>query len=279
MAAVNAGMNRLFGLLWAPFAGLDPWVGLAVISILLGIVALIAMKYCSNQRRIAALKDRYKGHVLAIKLFRDDLGVVLSSLGKTLGLISFYLGHQLRPMAVMIVPFVLLFAQLQMRLAYRPVDLGAKTLITVEVAGAPTDVRMRLPQGVEPAGHPVRIASLGQAVFPVRATAAGLHELRFEMAGEVAVKSLHAGPARGRRLTMLSPLRSSGFWDQLLMPTEAPFPAASAFKSIALTYPILELPLLGVDFSFGSELGMGITFMVLSIVAAMLLKGVFGVTI
>ena len=70
------------------------------------------------------------------------------------------------------------------------------------------------------------------------------------------------------------------FWDLLLYPTEARFASGSAFTSISVSaYPIRELRLLGIDWSFGIELGMGLTFMVISIVAALLLKGLFGVTI
>ena len=98
--------------------------------------------------------------MLAIKLFRDDLRVVVSSLGKTLGLISFYMGHQLRPMVVMLVPIVFLFAQMQMRLAYEPLPVGKKVYVDVELTNAAPGVdavEVDLPAGLEMAGALVRV--------------------------------------------------------------------------------------------------------------------------
>jgi len=280
MSTFNSFVNAVFGAVWVPFRGLNPWVGLTVLSAIVGVLALVAMKYCSNQTRIAELKDRYKAHVLAIKLFRDDLRVVFSSLGKTLGLISFYMGHQLRPMVVMLVPIVFLFAQMQMRLAYEPLPMGKKVYVDVELSkSAPgvDTVQVDLPPGLEMAGALVRVPSRHLVKFPIRGTTPGMHEITLRCGSETVTKSVHIGPEK--ELAMLSPVRSSSTEDLVLYPTEPSFGKDSAFARVSLPYSIRELPLLGLDWSFGFELGMGITFMIISIVVALLLKGAFGVTI
>jgi hypothetical protein len=282
MSSLNTFLNRAFSVLWSPFQHIDPWIGLTVLSVVFGILALLAMKYFSNQDRIVQLKDAYKAHVLAIKLFRDDLRVVLKSLGKTLLLISFYLGHQLRPMVVMIIPFVLIFAQMQMRLAYAPLPLDEKQYVEVQLAPtvAEADVanlEVSLPPGVESAGPAVPVPSERRVVLPLVPRESGHYELEFRLGDETVTKSLRAGPDAD--LDMLSKVRSSSFGDLLLYPTEPSFGAGSQFAMIQVPYGIKQLPLLGIDWSFGFELGMGLTFMVLSIVAALLLKGFFGVTI
>ncbi len=284
MSSFNSFFNGLFGAVWTPFRSIDPWVGLAVLSALVGILALIAMKYCSNQTRIAQLKDSYKAHVLAIKLFRDDLGIVLKSLGRTLVQISFYMGHQLRPMAVMMIPFVFLFAQMQMRLAYKPLDVGDKVNVTVQMEnwatgsdGLPEEVTVEFPDGLELAGAKVHAPTIDRVMFPMRATKPGVYDLKLTCGSETVTKQIHVGMEED--LTMLSPMRSSSTTDLILYPTEEAFGDGSAFASIQVPYPVRELPLLGIDWSFGFELGMGLTFMILSIVVALLFKGVFGVTI
>jgi hypothetical protein len=281
MSSINAVMNKLFGGLWAPLANLDPWIGLGILSVLFGILALLAMKYCSNQDRIVELKDRYKAHVLAIKLFRDDLRVVLTSLTKTLGLISFYLGHQLRPMAVMMIPFVLVFAQMQMRLAYAPLDVGEEVLVTVELTkahpGEDAEIAFQPPAGVVLAAKPVRVPAKKKVVYSLRTEAEGVHELKFQVNGETVTKSLHVG--NSSNLAMLSPVRSSDQGDLILYPTEPGFGGDSAFSRISLQYPVRSLPLLGLDWSFGMDLGMCISFIIVTMLAAFLLKGFFGVTI
>lgn len=281
MSALNSILNQAFGALWAPFAGLDPWIGLLLWSIVVGVAALYAMKWCSNQERITVLKDRYKAHVIAIRLFRDDLWIVLLSMGRTLWTIARYMGHQLRPMLVLIVPIVLLFAQMQMRLAYEPLPLGQKVLVEVQMTGVrpglDAQVELALPQGVELAGVVVPEVATRKVKIPLRATAPGAHELRLRCGTEEVTKSLHAGPAA--KLVSLSPVRSAHFVDLLLYPTEQRFPEGSRFESIKIPYGIKPLSLFGIDWSFGMELGMGIVFMVISIVAALLLKDLVGVTI
>lgn len=281
MDAVNAAARGLFDLVWRPFQGLPAWIGLFVLGVLFGVVALVAMKYTTNPKRVTAFKDRYQGHILAIKLFRDSFTVVMSSLAKTLFWVGGYLAEQFKPMAVMIVPFVLLFAQMQMRLGFRPLDLGKEVLVTVELdparySGLP-DVALELPDGVAAARPAVREPSMHRVVFALIPKAAGLHDLRFRFGSEVEVKSFAAGSLAGT--PMVSPVRSADFWDRLLYPAEPGFSPTSAFTRISLAYPVRPLPFLGLDLSFKSDIGMMIVFVLLTIVAAFGLKDLFGVTI
>jgi hypothetical protein len=98
------------------------------------------------------------------------------------------------------------------------------------------------------------------------------------VAGETVTKSIHAGDAASET-PMVSPVRSAGFADLILYPTEPAFGSDSQFSKIQLHYPIRPLPFLGIDWSFGMDLGMGLTFILISLIAAFLLKGAFGVTI
>jgi len=279
MDAVNAATKRVFDLAWGPLGRLPAWIGLLVLGVVFGVLALIAMKYTTNPKRVERFKDRYQGHILAIKLFRDSFVVVVGSLAKTLAWVGAYLGEQCKPMLLMLIPFVLLFAQMQMRLGYGPVALGEKVIVSVELAEgrSPMEVRMNLPAGVEPVGPPVREPALERFVVQVRASTPGAHSLGFDLGGETVHKTLVAGDLPG--MPMVSPVRSQGVWDRVLYPGEAAFGAGSAFRRIELRHPVRPIPLFGFDLSFGSELGMMLWFVVITIAAAFGLKGVFGVTI
>jgi len=281
MDAVNAAMRKLFDLAWIPFAGLPGWVGLFVIALVFGVAALVAMKYTTNPKRITAFKDRSQGHILAIKLFRDSFTVVIGSLIKAILWSGGYLAEQFKPMLVMLVPFALLFAQVEMRLGLRPLDLGKEVLVTVEVdpsrvPGVP-EVGLILPPGVEQMRPPVREPSLNRVVFSLMPKVAGHHELRFRIGSEVEVKTFDAGDLEG--IPRVSPVRSSDFWDQVLYPSESALSSDSSFHRIAFACPVRPLPFLGVDLSFHSEAGMMLVFLLLTIVAAFALKDLFGVTI
>ena len=281
MDSVNAGMRRFFDLVWAPFDRLPAWIGLLVLGVVFGILALIVMKYTTDAKRIDRFKGRYQGHILAIKLFRDSLTVVVGSLVKTLGWVGCYLGEQFKPMFVLLIPFMLLFAQMQMRLGYRPIELGRTVLVKVGVAAdrapAGMTVGIDLPAGVELAAKPVREPREHRVVVPVVAKAAGAHVLRFTCGGETVEKTLHAGAMEGA--PFVSPVRSNSWWDRVLYPAEPSFAAGSAFTRVELAYPVRPLPCFGVDLSFGADWGMAVVFVVITIVVAFALKGVFGVTI
>jgi len=281
MDAVNAATRQVFDLVWLPFAGLPAWIGLFVFGVLFGVVALVAMKYTIDPRRVTAFKDCYQGHILAIKLFRDSFTVVMSSLVKTLFWVGGYLTEQFKPVLIMLVPFVLLFAQMQMRLGFRPLDLEREVLVTVEldparVKGVP-EVALDLPDGVVQARPPVREPALHRVVFALVPKVAGHHELRFRFGAEVEVKTLDAGAIAG--MPMVSPMRSAGFFDQLENPAEHGLAPSSAFTKIAFPCPVRPVPFLGLDLSFHSDFGMMLVFIVVSIVAALALKDLFGVTL
>jgi len=281
MDAVNAAMKRLFDLLWAPLSAAPLWVGLLVLGVAFGVLALLAMKYTTDPKRVSRFKDRYQGHILAIKLFRDSFSVVIGSLAKTLAWIGAYLTEQFKPMLVMLVPFMLLFAQMVVRLSYRPLDVGTAAIVTIDLApetpANEVDVKLGLPPGLVQAGTAVREPTRQRVVVPIKATQPGAHVLQVTCGGETVEKTIHAGDLDGP--PAVSPMRTNDFVDRVLYPGEPSFGDASRFRSIALTYPIRPLPCFGVDLSFGSELGMMGIFLLVTIVAAFGLKGVFGVTI
>jgi len=281
MDAVNSAMAGVFDLIWAPFSALPEWVGLLVLGALFGVMALLAMKWTTNPKRVALFKDRCMGNIIAILLFRDSIAVVFSSLGKTLGWLCGYVGEQFKPMFLMLIPFVLLFAQMQMRLGIRPLDVGAVVDVRAELDPSKSDgadTTVELPPGLELRSRIVRQPARSHVAFKLAATQPGVHTVKFTSGGETVTKTIHVGPLEGT--PMVAPVRSNGFLDQLLYPGEDSFGADSRFQKIALaSYPVRPLPCFGLDLSFGSEGGLILVFVLLTIVAAFGLKGVFGVTI
>ena len=91
------------------------------------------------------------------------------------------------------------------------------------------------------------------------------------------MKTFDAGDLPG--LPRVSPVRSADFWDQLLYPSEPGLDAGSAFRRISFALPVRPLPFLGLDLSFGSEAGMMLVFVLLTLIVAFALKDLFGVTI
>jgi hypothetical protein len=122
MNRFNAITSALFDPLLAPFGEEHAWFDMIFWSVAGGIVALIVYKYVSNQAGIQRAKNAIKVHLLEIRLFKDDLAVVLGATARILWKNALYLGHNILPMLVMIVPMMTILFQLEAHYAHDPAD-------------------------------------------------------------------------------------------------------------------------------------------------------------
>ncbi len=280
MNALNGAMTGLFDLVLAPFEFMGVAWALILSSGIFGVLALVAFKFISSQRRIKAVKDRIKGHIIAIRIFQDDLRVVGGAVVKILLRNFQYLGLNFGPFIPLAIPFVFVVAQFVVRYAYAPVALsenpsaqlaGAGTLLEVQlVSDAPEalikDLKVTLPDGVVAVSPLVRIPSERRAYQEIAATKSGVHEIRFALGnGATETKSFCAGD---KSLRVMQPRRvNNRDWYKLidpdhwpvLWPAEAGFPSSSPFSSVAIAYPARDLGWLP-----GGEGGILLTFVVAS---------------
>ena len=270
MTTFNVWTSRLFDVLLAPFGHGPAWFDLVLWSVIGGVMALIVYKYASDQAGIERAKDRIKVHLYEIRLFRHDPVAVLGATGRVLVRNSVYVGHNLMPMAIMLVPMVAVLAQLEANYAFAPAPEGSIELLEVKLDAdapiTPRDVRLELPPGVALDAPPVRTPD-GEIFYRLRAEQPGDHVLTLTAGAEVVTKAWAVG-GEPRKVPLF---RTQG-WEALLYPGEAPLPSSSAFHAISLPYPERDLGWLP-----GGELGVLATFFGLSLVAGFALKGVFGV--
>ena len=76
MDAINGFVTKLFNLVLIPLEWMGDELALIVISGVFGVLALIVFKHISNQKGIKKAKDKIKGHMIAIRIYQDDLWVV-----------------------------------------------------------------------------------------------------------------------------------------------------------------------------------------------------------
>ncbi len=272
MQVFNDIASAIFDIILAPFGHGLALFDLIVWPILLGIVALQAYKYTSNQAAIARVKRQISMHLLEIRLFRDDLLQVLKSTVTIVVKNFLYIGHNLVPMAVMMVPMVAIMVQLVANYGYSPSAPGAVELFHVRLdpaAGISTrDVSLSLPTGVTLDAPPVRTAD-GQVFWRVRAEQAGDHVLTVDVAGQAFDKTWAVG-GEERKI----PVKRLRSWEALLYPGEPALPSAAPLVSMELKAPVRSL-----DYLPDGELGILLWTMLLSLAAGVALKDLFGVTL
>ena len=272
MATWNRVSSAIFDALLAPFGHGPAWFDLLLWPVLAGVFALVVYKHLSNQRGIERAKSRIAAHLYEIRLFRHDPLAVLASTGRILLRNGVYLGHNLVPLAVLLVPMLAVLAQLEANYAFDPVPVGTVELLEVRLdpkAGvSPRDVSLDLPPGVALDAPPVRTAD-GEVFWRLRAEAPGDHVLSLRVAGETLTKTWAVGG--GPRKV---PVKRAKRLEAFLYPGEPALTLASPVDIIALAYPERDL-----GFLPGGEVGILATFFGLSLLAGFALKGPLGVTL
>ncbi len=266
MSWLNFILRGLFDLLLRPFETLPWWVGLSVVSFVVSIAMLYVFKVTSNQQGITAVKRRIHACLFEIRLFNDDLPAILRAQIEILRHNVTYLRLSLVPMLWMIVPFVLLIAQLQFHYAYRGLEPGQTALVKVQLKEHRIEGEAVVPQSsskprlslVTPAGITVEtpalwIPTLREMDWRVRAVDWGDYEVQVEAGGRIYTKNVQVSRDVRRR----SPVRTEAtILNALLYPAEEPLPANSPIASITLTYPddtvALGIPLWLIVFFAGS---------------------------
>jgi uncharacterized membrane protein (DUF106 family) len=269
VSLLNALLARTFDLLLLPFRQLPPIVGLAVVSLATAIAMLLIFKRTSNQDRLAAVKRQIHASIFEIRLFNDDLRAIFRAQGEILRHNLTYLRLSIVPMVWMIVPLILVIAQLQFHYGYSGLEVGQPVLLKAQVRegaafvlDAPGEIELQTPAVWLPGSHEV--------IWRIAPRAPGHFDLQLRVGGETFTKSLQVSSDVVRR----SPVRlDPAFLNQLLYPAEAPLPGDAAVTSITLAYPERDIPV------FGFELHWMIVYFALSMIFAFALRKRFNVTL
>ncbi len=288
MSLLNAALRAVFDVALRPFAALPPIVPVTIVALVSGIFALLVYRWTSNQEAIAAVKRRLFGHLLEVRLFNDDLRAVLAAQLRLLRENLTYLRLNLVPLLWMIVPFMLLIAQLQFHYGYEGLEVGERTLLVVDLAGAEPGaaggdqaaprppIELEAPAGVAVETAGVWVPSLRQVVWRLRADEPGRHELVVRADGAAFTKSLFvAEPEGGARWVRRSPTRRRAtILDQLLYPAEPSLPRGGPIERIDVRYGTAAISFFGL-----LDMHWLIAFLILSLAFAFALRNRFGVTL
>ncbi|MDJ0786977.1 MAG: hypothetical protein QNK05_09250 [Myxococcota bacterium] len=272
MQLFNSISTTVFDVLLAPFGHGVALFDLILWPALLGVMAILVYKAVSNQAALTRVKSQISMRLLEIRLFSHDIVQVLKSTGSILWKNTIYLGNHMIPMAVMIVPFMAVMAQLVANYAYAPSPTGAVELLHVkldpESGVSSQDVQLAIPDGVALEVPAVKTAD-GQVFWRLRADEPGDHVLSVFVGDEIYEKHWAVG-GDDRKI----PTRRLRGIESFLYPSEPTLPAGGPVLSMEMDVHSRSLPFLP-----DGELGVVLWTLILSLGAGFAVKGVFGVTI
>ena len=262
LRALVSGYARLFD-------SLPPLAGLAIASALLGFGMLWVVGKTSNQQAIERAKKRMQAHLLEMRLYRDEPGLLFRAQGQLIANNFRYVGEMLRPALVLTLPMVVLYAHFDSVYGLRPLRVGESALVTAATELAGTELALRGSDKFAVEGSSVSVEATNEVVWRIRALAAGASEIQLETPVGPIPKTAVAGDGE----TYLSRGRARSWWQRLLLVPGEDRHDVTGVARVDIGYPSRQV---GFD---GWETHWAIWFLGISIVTAFLCRGLLGVTI
>lgn len=289
MWRINSIVTALYDAVFGILESSPGWLSISVLAVITGALAMVAYKYTSNQAAIGRVRDDMKSSLLALKLFKDELPVTFRSQGRLFwGAVRLFV-HSLIPLAVMIVPMVLLVCQMALRYEWRPFQPGEQFLVRAILAEG-TDRQLKFPSLTMTHDHVVidkgpsrvfrrkrvvrsePIPERNELVWSLRAKSLGRDVLRVRIGDEMMEKEVIVSDQPYKRVSPVRP--DSSFVQQLLYPIEKPSSPTDTIQSVRIeNYPPGKSPI------FGWDVHWVITYFVVSMIAALALKPILKVKI
>src|SRR5215475_11310578 len=154
----------------------SPLVLVFLLSIVIGFLMVLAFRYTSDQKAIRAAKDRLKAHLLAVRLFQDQVQVVLLSYWRIIRSTGTYLRLAFMPLLYVSVPLIFLIVQIDHYLGYTPLRVGQAFLVKAKLAdsGELDQASLKLPDGVSLTAPVVHVPAENEIVWRLSADARGV---------------------------------------------------------------------------------------------------------
>ena len=152
------------------------------ISLVIGLVMVVVFRYTSDQKAIRVAKDHLKAHLLALRLFQDQIPVVIRSYGRILLATGRYLRLAFMPLLFVIVPLTFLMVQIDRYLGSSPLEVGHPFLVSARVvdATAMNDASLQLPDGLKTTAPAVHVPAESEIVWRVVASRDGDYEVNVQ---------------------------------------------------------------------------------------------------
>ena len=272
MDLFNSAFDAVLQFYFAAFSWAPPALGLAVLSAAVGVGMLWVFHKTSDQAGMKAVKRRIYAALLEMRVFADEPAVTWRAQKSLFAANLRYMGLALRPALWMLLPVALLLIHLEAFYSRAPLPLGREAIVTMRMAppwnpqapapllSAPAEITVETP--------PVRAASVREVSWRIRPVTSASTRLQFTVDGQTITKGIETGPVQ----RFVAARRVSSMLETLWNPAE-PRIDSKTVEWIDISYPEAALLI------FGFRTDWLILFLVVSMVAALLLKKRFGVVL
>jgi hypothetical protein len=242
------------------------------ISIVIGLLMVIVFRYTSDQKAIGRAKDRLKAHLLAVRLFQDQLPVVMRTYGRILRGTGSYLRLAFTPFLIAILPITFLIVQLDRYFGWMPLQPAQTFLVEarVEDLNALNGAALQLPPELSSSAPAVHIPKDKEVVWRVVADRTGQFDIQIAAAGQTVSKQVVVTPGLARVSTVRL---KDNFWERMFTSGEAALADNSPVQSITVNYPPREISFAWMQWNWI------VLFFVVSLIAGFVFKSVLGIQV
>ncbi len=251
---------------------LIPLLLVLAISIVIGLLMVVVFRYTSDQKAIGRAKDRLKANLLAVRLFQDQLPVVMRAYARILRGTGSYLRLAFTPFLIAILPITCLIVQLDRYFGWMPLRPAQTFLLEarIEDAEAANQAELQLPPELSSTAPAVHIPKDKEVVWRVVGQREGKYDLHIATAGHTVTKQvvISTGVAR------ISPVRWRGnFWERMFTSGEPALEENSPVEAIAVTYPPRVINFAWMEWNWI------VLFFVVSLIAGFIFKSALGIQV
>jgi hypothetical protein len=238
-------ITLFFDALVLPF-GEHRAAALVALSIGSGAVFALVFRATSQPEPIRRARKRFQARVLEMRLYPDDVVLLVRALGGALVTQLEYFRAAAKPIVILAVLALPSFFQIEARFAGRPLHANERTLVTatlkpgLDPRAVPATLGSTDGLAVDP--RPVRVRATREIVWRVEAKDAGEHELTarvYDKDYRFPLRANSGGRALGRER------RADGGWDSFVHAGLPSIPDDSAIESIRVAYPDASYRVLG----------------------------------
>jgi uncharacterized membrane protein (DUF106 family) len=249
----------------------SPLAIVIVVSLVVGLLMVVLFGYTSDQKAIGIAKDQLKAHLLAVRLYRDQIPVVMGSYGKILRGTARYLKLAFKPLLYVVIPIIFLIVQIDRYLGATPIPPNAPFLLTVHTGSdVLNDVALDLPPEIAMTAPPVHIPSTNEIIWRLSGSKEGKYEVKIVGSGQSAAKAVCVGSD----LPRISTIRLRGhFWKRMFSSAEPALPENSPIEFISINYPDRNIEVAGYGMNWIW------LFFILSMIAGFIFKELLGIQI
>ena len=212
----------------------NPLLLVLAISIVIGLLMVIVFRYTSDQKAIGRAKDRLKAHLLAVRLFQDQLPVVMRAYGKILRGTGSYLRLAFTPFLIAILPITFLIVQLDRYFGWMPLRPAQTFLVEARVedpAASPTKSNCNCRRNCPAQPRQFTFRKTRKLYGVSWRERDGTIRNQIAAAGQTASKQVVVSPGLAR----ISPVRLRGnFWERMFASGEPALAENSPVQSIAI---------------------------------------------